>query len=217
MSIGQIQSALSAGSITKSLYTHQCCDSNPHSYLDPTFPPTLRSFCSSLRVPSTLAPSSSSSHRPRRIPLNSITYYRSLLPPLPLPSSLSSSTTQWSRLWSLAILLSSRTVWYRALHSKLPTKSLLHRLMSQQHSSPFCALCSDQVEEDLHQSFSLVHLNSRFGGLFSKPTSLHSLSLTMILSINWSPSWLALTPLQYVLSKCLVLHIQQIKSLHAHY
>ncbi|CEP10556.1 hypothetical protein [Parasitella parasitica] len=110
----------------------------------------IRSFCSSLLVPSTSASSSSSYRRPGRIPLNSITYYRSLLPSLPLPSPLSSANTKWSRLWSLVIPLSSRTVWYRALHLKIPTKSLLHRLMPQQHSSPLCTLCSGQVEEDLH-------------------------------------------------------------------
>ncbi|CEP10481.1 hypothetical protein, partial, partial [Parasitella parasitica] len=81
----RIASLISSHQLLLKPFFRRCCDSKPHSYLDTTFPPTLRFFCFSLLVPSTLAPSSSSSYRPQRMPLNSITYYRSLMPPLPLP------------------------------------------------------------------------------------------------------------------------------------
>ncbi|KAI8644220.1 hypothetical protein BD408DRAFT_413505 [Parasitella parasitica] len=71
----------------------------------------------------------------------------------------STSDTKWSRIWSLVI----------------PFLSVPFVIASWRKTSI--------------TSFSLIHLNSRFGGPSFKLVSLRFLSLTMILSISSSPSW----------------------------
>ncbi|KAI8644931.1 hypothetical protein BD408DRAFT_460973, partial [Parasitella parasitica] len=62
---------------------------------------------------------------------------------------------QWRSLWSSAIPLSARTVWYRAIYAKLPTKSLLHFRIPHDHLTPHCIICSTfTVEDNLHFLFS---------------------------------------------------------------
>jgi hypothetical protein len=83
----------------------------------------------------------------RSISINTIKYYKSLLPssqPL-VPILL---LGQWKRFWSISISLSARTVWYRCIHEKLPTKHRLHRLISDSHPSSLCSTCTLSIEED---------------------------------------------------------------------
>ncbi|KAG1079539.1 hypothetical protein G6F42_023714 [Rhizopus arrhizus] len=57
---------------------------------------------------------------------------------------------QWRLLWPTSISLSARTVWFRSLHHKLPTKAILHRCIPRDHPSPNCNLCSLSTAEDQH-------------------------------------------------------------------
>jgi hypothetical protein len=81
------------------------------------------------------------------ISINTIKYYKSLLPfsQLLAPILLSS---QWKRFWSISIPLSARTVWYRCIQEKLPTKHRLHPLISDSHPSSLCSTCTLSIEED---------------------------------------------------------------------
>ncbi|KAF1797749.1 hypothetical protein V8B55DRAFT_1345902 [Mucor lusitanicus] len=109
-------------------------------------PPNIRPLIRRLIQPTTPLP-------PQQ-PLNSIQAYKALVssdtPSLNI-SPLSSS--QWRLFWQLPILLQSRTVWYRLLHRKIPSKSILHHLIPNNHPSPQCPLCSSQGIEDIQHFF----------------------------------------------------------------
>ncbi|KAI8645761.1 hypothetical protein BD408DRAFT_326733, partial [Parasitella parasitica] len=62
---------------------------------------------------------------------------------------------QWKWVWKIPMPLSARTVWYRSIHGKIPSRSLLHRLMPQTHTSSHCTLCLDPAVEDLQHLFFL--------------------------------------------------------------
>ena len=72
--------------------------------------------------------------------LNSIRYYKSLLPSMPASSSIPAS--KWRRFWRIPMPLSARTVWYRAIHRKIPSRSLLNAIMPTIVDSSECAICS---------------------------------------------------------------------------
>ncbi|KAI8047090.1 hypothetical protein BDF21DRAFT_485491, partial [Thamnidium elegans] len=49
----------------------------------------------------------------------------------------------------LEIPLPARTIWYRAIHNKIPTKSILHRLFPDKAASHNCLLClSNAMSEE---------------------------------------------------------------------
>ncbi|EPB84004.1 hypothetical protein HMPREF1544_09275 [Mucor circinelloides 1006PhL] len=96
--------------------------------------------------------SSSSSRRRGRIPVNGIRYFKMLtaIEPSPLANACQLRPHQWRLLWSTRIPLSARTVWFRSIHHKLPTKAILHHCIPRDHPSPNCTLCSPSTAEDQH-------------------------------------------------------------------
>lgn len=43
----------------------------------------------------------------------------------------------------------ARTVWYKAIFHKIPSRSLLHYRIPQDHPSPLCNICSNSSVEDV--------------------------------------------------------------------
>ncbi|KAG2198726.1 hypothetical protein INT47_005411 [Mucor saturninus] len=70
----------------------------------------------------------------------------SLFPPKPTTTF---SVDKWKTFWSLPISPSILTVWYRAIHHKLPNKSLLHNIVPESFPSATCIHCP-QTEDTLH-------------------------------------------------------------------
>ncbi|KAK4520348.1 peroxisomal targeting signal 2 receptor [Mucor velutinosus] len=129
----------------------QQCFIAPRPALDPHQLSSLRAFCRSIFVP----PSSSSSRS--RLPLNSIRFFKKLRHNLPSSSfSLSPlQPPQWRSFWTLAIPLAARTVWYRAIYEKIPTRALLHLRIPDNHPSRRCTICPASPTEDItHALFS---------------------------------------------------------------
>jgi hypothetical protein len=97
----------------------------------------LTSFCQSFFRPA-IPPLS----QPPQI--NSIEHYKSLIPTktssIPLMSP-----KQWKNFWKIQIPLPARTIWYRTIHNKIPTKVLLHKHTQSKHPSPNCPLCSSYI------------------------------------------------------------------------
>ena len=63
------------------------------------------------------------------------------------------TSNQWKTFWRLPILHSARNVWFRAIHRKLPTRSLLHSLMPTQFLTPQCPHCLEADESFDHFLF----------------------------------------------------------------
>ncbi|KAI9362618.1 hypothetical protein BD770DRAFT_440574 [Pilaira anomala] len=80
------------------------------------------------------------------LPINSIKYFKVII--APTTPSLVFQSIKWCSFWQLKIPLHARTIWYRTLHNKLPTKSILHRFIPDTHPSPSCPLCSSSVPTD---------------------------------------------------------------------
>jgi hypothetical protein len=79
-------------------------------------------------------------------------YYKSLLPTIQSPT-----TTFRPAQRSTSIPLSARTVWYRCIHKKKPTKQRLHQLISTTYHSPFCSVCSlSTIEDNFHFLFACL-------------------------------------------------------------
>ncbi len=92
----------------------------------------LRPFCAAIfSATSTTATSTA---------IDSIRFYKSLLP----QSSTSSpvSAAKWRHFWKIPIPLHARTIWYRTIHGKVPTRSLLHTFMPDTVDSNVCVICS---------------------------------------------------------------------------
>ncbi|KAK4518783.1 uncharacterized protein ATC70_009006 [Mucor velutinosus] len=129
----------------------QQCFIAPRPTLNPHQPPSLRAFCRSIIVPPSSLPSRG------RLPLNSIRYFKKLRQTL---SSTSSSLSplrpaQWLSFWRISIPLAARTVWYRAIYEKIPSRALLHLRIPEKHPSPLCTICSASTTEDItHTLFS---------------------------------------------------------------
>lgn len=123
----------------------QQCFIAPRPFLDLRQPPSLRAFCRNILLP----PSSSTSRG--RLPLNSIRFFKKLRSTSSSSSSFRSPLrpSQWRSFWSLAIPLPARTVWYRAIYEKIPTRALLHLRIPDQHPSPLCTICSTSTTEDI--------------------------------------------------------------------
>lgn len=128
----------------------QCCITPRHNYTIQSFTstsPTLKSFCHQL-----LRPPSNNNNRPSTTPFNSIKYYKQLVS-APPTNTTTTTTTQWRLFWNLPIPLQSRTVWYRLIHNKIPTKAILNRLIPATHLTPYCTVCSATVIEDITHFF----------------------------------------------------------------
>ncbi|CEP16676.1 hypothetical protein [Parasitella parasitica] len=90
-----------------------------------------------------------------RILLNSIRHFKQITAPTISPAASLLRPHQWRVLLSTAVPLTARTVWYRAIHAKLPIKSLLHFRIPHDHPSPNCTIClNSTVEDSLHFLFS---------------------------------------------------------------
>ncbi len=84
--------------------------------------------------------------------MNSIRYYKCLsandsaaISPL--------SASNWRRFWSFSIPLHARTVWFRAIHNKIPTRQLLHVIMPSIVDSSLCSICLFSNTEDTVSHF----------------------------------------------------------------
>ncbi|KAI9248724.1 hypothetical protein EDC94DRAFT_569914, partial [Helicostylum pulchrum] len=56
--------------------------------------------------------------------------------------------------WYLKTPLPARTIWYRAIHNKIPTKSILHKFFPDKTESPNCLLClSTSISEETVDHF----------------------------------------------------------------
>ncbi|KAG2193455.1 hypothetical protein INT47_004677 [Mucor saturninus] len=70
----------------------------------------------------------------------------SLFPPKPTTTF---SIGKWKNFWGLPISPSILTIWYRAIHHKLPNKSLLHSIIPDSFPTAGCIHCP-QTEDTLH-------------------------------------------------------------------
>ncbi|KAI7897995.1 uncharacterized protein BX663DRAFT_546720 [Cokeromyces recurvatus] len=51
------------------------------------------------------------------------------------------SPSQWNKFWRTSLPPAAHTVWFRTIHDKIPTKSLLNHLIPDTHPSPECTHC----------------------------------------------------------------------------
>lgn len=93
---------------------------------------TLQPFCSAV--------STSNSSLSTSYSQESIRYYKTLLPRSPSSSPLSPS--MWRRFWKMPMPLHARTVWFRAIHNKIPTRSVLQSIMPSVVETDICVVCS---------------------------------------------------------------------------
>ncbi|KAK4521393.1 uncharacterized protein ATC70_012008 [Mucor velutinosus] len=126
-----------------------CRQAPRHSFTSASFganPHNIRPLIRRLIKPITPLPST--------VPLNSIQYYKHLVSTdMPTINTSPLSPSQWRLFWKLPILLQSRTVWYRLIHRKIPSKSILHHFIPTTHPSPSCPLCLTQSPEDIQHFF----------------------------------------------------------------
>lgn len=109
-----------------------------------TMKPQLANICHRL-----VFPHSVDSLQTSKIPLNSIKYYKQLIPINTPPNISPLSDKQWRQFWSFKIPLQARTIWYRYIHKKIPTKEILHHLIPNTHPSPHCTICTHPTPETL--------------------------------------------------------------------
>ncbi|KAI8370310.1 hypothetical protein BD560DRAFT_329629, partial [Blakeslea trispora] len=64
------------------------------------------------------------------------------------------NTRQWSFFWTFPLSQACRTVWYRVIHEKLPTRQIMHNWLPASFASPACPLCQHDVETFEHFIFS---------------------------------------------------------------
>lgn len=110
------------------------------------------------------------------------------------------SSKKWLKLWKLEIPLPSRTIWYRLLHHKIPTRTILHRLFPSSFPNSFCPLClqtsTSTIEDQTHFLFTcpsklaiwnLVFKDFLFGDLL--PTTLDTASILYLFSTFNHPTY----------------------------
>ncbi|KAG1112999.1 hypothetical protein G6F40_006210 [Rhizopus arrhizus] len=68
-------------------------------------------------------------------------YYKSLIPQKLPPDLVVLPPNKWKFFWRLQIPFKARTVWYRLIHKKLPTKQILNRYILPLHPTPNCQIC----------------------------------------------------------------------------
>ncbi|KAI8388679.1 uncharacterized protein BYT42DRAFT_491509, partial [Radiomyces spectabilis] len=56
----------------------------------------------------------------------------------------------WARFWSIPLTSVTRNLWYRILHSKLPSRTFLHRLLPTVHLTDQCPLCTISTDTPVH-------------------------------------------------------------------
>ncbi|GAN08918.1 hypothetical protein MAM1_0232d08438, partial [Mucor ambiguus] len=132
----------------------QQCFIAPHPFLDTHQSPSLRAFCRSILVPPLSPP------QRMRLPLNSIRYFKRLRQSISSTPSTPSTPSplrpaQWRLLWEVATPLAARTVWYRAIYEKIPTRAILHLHIPDKYLSPRCTICPTSTTEYIaHALFS---------------------------------------------------------------
>ncbi|KAI8977940.1 hypothetical protein BDB01DRAFT_704369, partial [Pilobolus umbonatus] len=81
-------------------------------------------------------------------------------------------STLWIVFWTKPILLPARTILYRALHKKIPTRSLLYQMNPSQYPSPHClrylAHGDTLVETFSHFMFTCSRLNTVWKTIFTQ-------------------------------------------------
>lgn len=73
--------------------------------------------------------------------------FRTLVSPAPAHPL---SKTKWRRFWKMQIPHCSRTVWFRALHHRLPNRLILSRILPNIFTDPSCPLCHAALEDSVH-------------------------------------------------------------------
>ncbi|KAI8091649.1 hypothetical protein BDF21DRAFT_479884, partial [Thamnidium elegans] len=64
------------------------------------------------------------------------------------------NSRKWLEFWQLEIPLPARTIWYRAIYNKIPTKFILHRFFPDKAESHNCLLClSTSISEETADHF----------------------------------------------------------------
>ncbi|KAI8379673.1 uncharacterized protein BYT42DRAFT_604986 [Radiomyces spectabilis] len=58
--------------------------------------------------------------------------------------------TLWARFWSISLTSVTRNLWCRILHSKLPSRTFLHRLLPAVHITDECAICTISTDTPIH-------------------------------------------------------------------
>ncbi|KAI8994704.1 hypothetical protein BDB01DRAFT_753569 [Pilobolus umbonatus] len=137
---------------------------------------------------------------PRRGP---ISQYKNLIPSPPITTS-PSQAESWISFWKLQIPLPARTIWYPALHGKIPTpprvhsghyttRSLLHKMNPTIFPTDNCPRCSNNP---LSNTESITHF------LFTCPSSV---TVWVALYSEYVSPNITTVQLQYLLDK--LLHI----------
>ncbi|CAO3588473.1 unnamed protein product [Absidia cylindrospora] len=71
-------------------------------------------------------------------------------PPYAPPPAWVMSHKQWSIFWHIPIAHSTRTVWWRLLINKLPTKKAMKHYVRNQEHPELCQICQKAVEDNCH-------------------------------------------------------------------
>ncbi|ORZ07446.1 hypothetical protein BCR42DRAFT_307920, partial [Absidia repens] len=58
----------------------------------------------------------------------------------------------WKTFWSIRTSPASRNIWYRLLHRKWPTSSLLHSFLPNLAPTPFCSFCPTTHADLFHMA-----------------------------------------------------------------
>jgi len=126
-----------------------------------------------------LLPNPSLAHRSALFPPtfshhSSIREYKELVS-VPIPVFPPLSSDLWLHFWKQRIPLPARTIWYRILHRKIPTRSFLHNINPAQFPSPHCPRClahdTTAVESLSHFFFTCPCLLSVWITIFSSYVS----------------------------------------------
>ncbi|SAL96157.1 hypothetical protein, partial, partial [Absidia glauca] len=62
--------------------------------------------------------------------------------------------SQWHTFWSLKVPHNIRSVWWRLLLARLPTRSHLHKILPEQCPLPLCPICLAEEEDAVHMMIS---------------------------------------------------------------
>jgi hypothetical protein len=60
------------------------------------------------------------------------------------------SKSKWRRFWKMQIPHCSRTVWFRALHHRLPNRLNLSRILHTIFPDPSCPICNAALKDSVH-------------------------------------------------------------------
>ncbi|CAO3599412.1 unnamed protein product, partial [Absidia cylindrospora] len=83
-------------------------------------------------------------------------HHRQQYPPLIGPTPIDSK--QWLTFWQLKLSPTARQVWYRLLHHKWPTHTMMHHRLPALYPNPHCPHCSYTLHDIHHMAISCPEL-----------------------------------------------------------